>query len=117
MLPAKEGLTGAIFALSVVCAVAAGRGRCPWGAVRASCGYKRNPNFSAGRARKRKSAFGSGTELQEAALRLLDHHQNLNDLLLEVGVGGSGCNGQAGDRRRSQLEVGSNRVLPRATVE
>ncbi|XP_074438752.1 Fanconi anemia group A protein isoform X2 [Larus michahellis] len=38
----------------------------------------------AGRARKRKSAFGSGAELQEAALRLLDHHQNLNDLLLEV---------------------------------
>ncbi|NXL10513.1 FANCA protein, partial [Mesembrinibis cayennensis] len=38
----------------------------------------------AGRARKRKSAFGSGAELQEAALRLLDRHQNLNDLLLEV---------------------------------
>ncbi|KFV16734.1 Fanconi anemia group A protein, partial [Tauraco erythrolophus] len=38
----------------------------------------------AGRARKRKSTFGSGAELQEAALRLLDHHQNLNDLLLEV---------------------------------
>ncbi|XP_010279742.1 PREDICTED: Fanconi anemia group A protein, partial [Phaethon lepturus] len=36
------------------------------------------------RARKRKSAFGSGAELREAALRLLDHHQNLNDLLLEV---------------------------------
>ncbi|NXW21937.1 FANCA protein, partial [Circaetus pectoralis] len=51
---------------------------------RASCGYKRNPNFSAGRARKRKSAFRSGAELQEAALRLLDRHQNLNDLLLEV---------------------------------
>ncbi|NXR02244.1 FANCA protein, partial [Sagittarius serpentarius] len=41
----------------------------------------------AGRARKRKSTFGSGAELQEAALRLLDHHQNLNDLLLEVGAG------------------------------
>ncbi|NXS43262.1 FANCA protein, partial [Balaeniceps rex] len=53
-------------------------------AVGASCGYKRNPNFSAGRARKRKSTFGSGAELREAALRLLDHHQNLNDLLLEV---------------------------------
>ncbi|KAF1673664.1 FANCA protein, partial [Pygoscelis papua] len=53
-------------------------------AVGASCGYKRNPNFSAGRARKRKSAFGSGAELREAALRLLDHHQNLSDLLLEV---------------------------------
>ncbi|NXU25596.1 FANCA protein, partial [Thalassarche chlororhynchos] len=38
----------------------------------------------AGRARKRKSTFGSGAELQEAALHLLDHHQNLNDLLLEV---------------------------------
>ncbi|XP_061863573.1 Fanconi anemia group A protein isoform X2 [Colius striatus] len=38
-----------------------------------------------GRARKRKSTFGSGAELQEAALRLLDHHQNLTDLLLEVG--------------------------------
>ncbi|XP_071423994.1 Fanconi anemia group A protein isoform X1 [Pithys albifrons albifrons] len=38
----------------------------------------------AGRARKRKSPFGSGVELQEAALRLLDHHQNLTDLLLEV---------------------------------
>ncbi|NXV06034.1 FANCA protein, partial [Cettia cetti] len=44
-----------------------------------------NPNFSAGRARKRKSPFGSAAELQEAALRLLDHHQNLGDLLLEVG--------------------------------
>ncbi|NWU30580.1 FANCA protein, partial [Dyaphorophyia castanea] len=39
----------------------------------------------AGRARKRKSPFGSEAELQEAALRLLDHHQNLGDLLLEVG--------------------------------
>ncbi|KFO08485.1 Fanconi anemia group A protein, partial [Balearica regulorum gibbericeps] len=38
----------------------------------------------AGRARKRKSTFGNGAELREAALRLLDHHQNLNDLLLEV---------------------------------
>ncbi|NWW12479.1 FANCA protein, partial [Oreocharis arfaki] len=43
------------------------------------------PNFSAGRARKRKSPFGSEAELREAALRLLDHHQNLSDLLLEVG--------------------------------
>ncbi|NXB90504.1 FANCA protein, partial [Vidua chalybeata] len=41
----------------------------------------------AGRARKRKSPFGSGAELQEAALRLLDQHQNLADLLLEVGMG------------------------------
>ncbi|NXK33636.1 FANCA protein, partial [Piprites chloris] len=41
----------------------------------------------AGRARKRKSPFGSGSELQEAALRLLDQHQNLTDLLLEVGAG------------------------------
>ncbi|TRZ15413.1 hypothetical protein HGM15179_011660 [Zosterops borbonicus] len=39
----------------------------------------------AGRARKRKSPFGSQAELQEAALRLLDQHQNLGDLLLEVG--------------------------------
>ncbi|NWI25170.1 FANCA protein, partial [Sula dactylatra] len=39
----------------------------------------------AGRAKKRKSAFGSVAELREAALHLLDHHQNLNDLLLEVG--------------------------------
>ncbi|NXB77300.1 FANCA protein, partial [Donacobius atricapilla] len=43
------------------------------------------PNFSAGRARKRRSRFGSDAELREAALRLLDHHQNLGDLLLEVG--------------------------------
>ncbi|NWU73012.1 FANCA protein, partial [Pterocles burchelli] len=49
-----------------------------------SCGGKINPNFSAGRARKRKSAFRSEAELQEAALRLLDRYQNLNDLLLEV---------------------------------
>ncbi|NXI34061.1 FANCA protein, partial [Galbula dea] len=40
----------------------------------------------AGRARKRKSSFGSVAELQEAALRLLDQHQNLNDLFLEVGM-------------------------------
>ncbi|KAM7040481.1 Fanconi anemia group A protein isoform 3-T3 [Acridotheres tristis] len=39
----------------------------------------------AGRARKRKSPFGSEAELQGAALRLLDQHQNLADLLLEVG--------------------------------
>ncbi|NXR62394.1 FANCA protein, partial [Rhadina sibilatrix] len=39
----------------------------------------------AGRARKRRSPFGSTEELQEAALRLLDRHQNLGDLLLEVG--------------------------------
>ncbi|NXJ82791.1 FANCA protein, partial [Trogon melanurus] len=51
---------------------------------RASCGCKTNPNFSAGRARKRKSTFGSEAELREAALRLLDRHQNLDDLLLEV---------------------------------
>ncbi|NXU76158.1 FANCA protein, partial [Oreotrochilus melanogaster] len=38
----------------------------------------------AGRARKRKSIFGSGAEIQGAALRLLDRHQNLTDLLLEV---------------------------------
>ncbi|NXC06439.1 FANCA protein, partial [Orthonyx spaldingii] len=39
----------------------------------------------AGRARKRKSPFGSEAELREAALRLLEHHQNLGDLLVEVG--------------------------------
>ncbi|NXO93156.1 FANCA protein, partial [Certhia brachydactyla] len=39
----------------------------------------------AGRARKRKSPFGSEAELKEAVLQLLDHHQNLADLLLEVG--------------------------------
>ncbi|NXS89884.1 FANCA protein, partial [Erpornis zantholeuca] len=39
----------------------------------------------AGRSRRRKSSFGSQAELQEAALRLLEHHQNLSDLLLEVG--------------------------------
>ncbi|NWZ95184.1 FANCA protein, partial [Nesospiza acunhae] len=39
----------------------------------------------AGRARKRRSPFGSGAELQGAALRLLDQHQNLAELLLEVG--------------------------------
>ncbi|NXT72275.1 FANCA protein, partial [Chaetops frenatus] len=43
------------------------------------------PNLSAGRGRKRKSPFGSQAELQEAALRLLDQHQNLSALLLEVG--------------------------------
>ncbi|NWT71426.1 FANCA protein, partial [Prunella himalayana] len=43
------------------------------------------PNSSAGRARKRKSPFGSRAELQGAALRLLDQHQDLADLLLEVG--------------------------------
>ncbi|XP_009944846.1 PREDICTED: Fanconi anemia group A protein, partial [Leptosomus discolor] len=37
-----------------------------------------------GRTRKRKSTFGSEAELQEEVLRLLDHHQNLSDLLLEV---------------------------------
>ncbi|XP_030812031.1 Fanconi anemia group A protein isoform X3 [Camarhynchus parvulus] len=39
----------------------------------------------AGRARKRRSPFGSGAELQGAALQLLDQHQNLAELLLEVG--------------------------------
>ncbi|NXC40534.1 FANCA protein, partial [Penelope pileata] len=38
----------------------------------------------AGRARKRRSTFGSRAELREAALRLLDRHQNLSSLLLEV---------------------------------
>ncbi|CAN8187158.1 unnamed protein product [Coccothraustes coccothraustes] len=39
----------------------------------------------AGRARKRRSPFGSTAELQGAALRLLDQHQDLAELLLEVG--------------------------------
>uniref|UniRef100_A0A8C3UX59 FANCA protein n=1 Tax=Catharus ustulatus TaxID=91951 RepID=A0A8C3UX59_CATUS len=39
----------------------------------------------AGRARKRKSPFGSEAELQGAALRLLEQHQDLAALLLEVG--------------------------------
>ncbi|XP_031470756.1 Fanconi anemia group A protein isoform X1 [Phasianus colchicus] len=38
----------------------------------------------AGRARKRKSSFGSTAELRAAALRLLDRHQKLSELLLEV---------------------------------
>ncbi|XP_051485736.1 Fanconi anemia group A protein [Apus apus] len=62
----------------------AGAGGRRWRDLLASCGCQRNLNFSAGRARKRKSAFGSGAELREAALRLLDQHQNLTDLLLEV---------------------------------
>ncbi|NXL83252.1 FANCA protein, partial [Alectura lathami] len=53
----------------------------------------------AGRARKRKSTFESRAELQEAVLHLLDRHQNLSDLLLEVGdsvkpAGGSGTEHQ-----------------------
>uniref|UniRef100_A0A493TVN9 Fanconi anaemia group A protein N-terminal domain-containing protein n=1 Tax=Anas platyrhynchos platyrhynchos TaxID=8840 RepID=A0A493TVN9_ANAPP len=59
--------------------------------ARARFGFKINPNFSAGRARKRRSTFGSGAELCQAALRLLDRHQNLNDLLLEVGAGFLHC--------------------------
>ncbi|XP_065601389.1 Fanconi anemia group A protein [Cyrtonyx montezumae] len=38
----------------------------------------------AGRARKRKSTYGSTAELRAAALHLLDRHQKLSDLLLEV---------------------------------
>ncbi|NWS15468.1 FANCA protein, partial [Pachyramphus minor] len=72
---------------------------------RTSCGYKTNPNFSAGRARKRKSPFGSRSELQEAALRLLDHHQNLTDLLLEVGARWLGGSWSVWDGGRSQLEL------------
>ncbi|NWZ34675.1 FANCA protein, partial [Brachypodius atriceps] len=63
-----------------------------------------NPNFSAGRARKRKSPFGSQAELQEAALRLLDQHQNLGDLLLEVGTGQFRVSWPGWDGGRSQLE-------------
>ncbi|NWW81543.1 FANCA protein, partial [Climacteris rufus] len=54
-----------------------------------SCGHKTNPNFSAGRARKRRSPSGSEAELQAAAVRLLDHHQDLSALLLEVGDSGT----------------------------
>ncbi|XP_062442807.1 Fanconi anemia group A protein [Rhea pennata] len=50
----------------------------------AGAGGRRLRELLAGRARKRKRAFGSGAELQEAALHLLDRHLNLNDLLLEV---------------------------------
>ncbi|XP_015729838.1 Fanconi anemia group A protein isoform X1 [Coturnix japonica] len=53
----------------------------------------------AGRARKRKSTFGSIAELQTAALHLLDHHQNLSDLLLEVG-GSDKPAGQGGTEHR-----------------
>ncbi|NXI00176.1 FANCA protein, partial [Pachycephala philippinensis] len=63
-----------------------------------------NPNFSSGRARKRKSPFGSEAELREAALRLLDHHQNLSDLLLEVGTGQFRVSRSGRDRGRSRLE-------------
>ncbi|NWH98047.1 FANCA protein, partial [Tichodroma muraria] len=63
-----------------------------------------NPNFSAGRARKRKSPFGSEAELQEAALRLLDRHQNLADLLLEVGTGQFRVSRPGWDSGRSQPE-------------
>uniref|UniRef100_A0A8C4XLK7 FA complementation group A n=1 Tax=Falco tinnunculus TaxID=100819 RepID=A0A8C4XLK7_FALTI len=61
----------------------------------------------AGRARKRKSAFGSGAELQEAALRLLDHHQNLNDLLLEV----EGSAKPAGQDSAEHQEVSSESFI------
>ncbi|NXC60938.1 FANCA protein, partial [Aleadryas rufinucha] len=63
------------------------------------------PNFSAGRARKRKSPFGSEAELQGAALRLLDHHQNLGDLLLEVGTGHFRVSWSGWHSGRSQLEL------------
>ncbi|NXA07491.1 FANCA protein, partial [Sapayoa aenigma] len=65
----------------------------------------------AGRARKRKSPFGSAAELREAALRLLEHHQNLSDLLLEVGVEWFGGPRPCWDGGRSQLEVGSTSSL------
>ncbi|NWV85289.1 FANCA protein, partial [Dasyornis broadbenti] len=51
----------------------------------AAAGGRSWRDLLAGRARKRKSPFGSEAELQEAAVRLLDQHQNLSDLLLEVG--------------------------------
>ncbi|NXO71930.1 FANCA protein, partial [Phainopepla nitens] len=58
----------------------------------------------AGRARKRKSPFGSEAELQGAALRLLEQHQNLADLLLEVGTGQLRLSWPGWDSGRSQLE-------------
>ncbi|NXY38456.1 FANCA protein, partial [Pomatorhinus ruficollis] len=58
----------------------------------------------AGRARKRKSPFRSEAELREAALRLLDHHQNLDDLLLEVGTGQFKVSWPGWDNGKSQLE-------------
>ncbi|NXH49584.1 FANCA protein, partial [Dicaeum eximium] len=57
-----------------------------------------------GRARKRKNPFRSEAELQEAALRLLDQHQNLSDLLLEVGTGQLGVSWPGWDSGRAQLE-------------
>ncbi|XP_058669615.1 Fanconi anemia group A protein [Ammospiza caudacuta] len=45
----------------------------------------------AGRARKRRSPFGSTAELQGAALQLLDQHQSLAELLLEVGDSAKPC--------------------------
>lgn len=44
----------------------------------------------AGRTGKRPRERLSGEELQEAAIQLLNSHQNLSDLLLEVGV----CQGE-----------------------
>ncbi|XP_010006760.1 PREDICTED: Fanconi anemia group A protein [Chaetura pelagica] len=55
-----------------------------FGSVRDGTGRDSTVMVQFGRARKRKSAFGSGAELREAALHLLDQHQNLTDLLLEV---------------------------------
>ncbi|NXP44747.1 FANCA protein, partial [Heliornis fulica] len=69
--------------------------------------------LSAGRSRKRKSAFRSGAELQEAALRLLDHHQNLADLLLEV-EGSAKPSGQGGVE---QHEVSSESFIVSALKE
>ncbi|NXL72134.1 FANCA protein, partial [Leptocoma aspasia] len=57
-----------------------------------------------GRARKRRSPFGSTAELREAALRLLDQHQNLGDLLLEVGTGQLRVSQPGWDSGRAQLE-------------
>lgn len=84
-----EGLARALLALSAMCGGAAGWEReiASSAGARAHFGFKINPNFLAGRARKRRGTFGSGAELCQAALRLLDRHQNLNDLLLEVGAG------------------------------
>uniref|UniRef100_A0A8C3Y6K5 FANCA protein n=1 Tax=Catharus ustulatus TaxID=91951 RepID=A0A8C3Y6K5_CATUS len=73
----------------------------------------------AGRARKRKSPFGSEAELQGAALRLLEQHQDLAALLLEVGTGHPGWPGPAGTGEIPSLflqEQASKLGVPTATL-
>uniref|UniRef100_A0A8V0Y403 Fanconi anemia complementation group A n=1 Tax=Gallus gallus TaxID=9031 RepID=A0A8V0Y403_CHICK len=61
----------------------------------------------AGRARKRKSTFGSTAELRAAVLSLLDRHQNLSDLLLEV----EGSAKLAGEGGREHQELSSESFI------